>query len=167
MEDDINDLNCAALLNGSAGARTRDHRIKSPVLYQLSYRPQVIKVTHFSRTSQPAVFPRCQARYSPGLLRGQLEQAGRYVREMLTEARRTISWLPLRLTETGSSDPAQQLACWRGTIEGKAAEKLAARVDPYCLQTDPNHPEHGLREPVGTERPTLTWLKERAAGVTL
>jgi len=27
-------------LGGSAGTRTRDQRIKSPLLYQLSYRPQ-------------------------------------------------------------------------------------------------------------------------------
>lgn len=97
---------------------------------------------------------------------GRWERVGR----MLGEAEAVVDGqAPLWLTECGMDTPerfseARQLQTWRTVIEGNQAEPLAARVYPYCLQTDPRAPGHGLFAPDGSPRSTYRWLRSRAAG---
>lgn len=88
-------------------------------------------------------------------------------RGMLTEAREAIGpRLPLWLTEFGMDRPDRfsedrHLETWRSVIVGNEREPLAARLYPYCLQTDPRHPGHGLFAPGGAPRPAYEWLRRR------
>lgn len=114
----------------------------------------------------------------PAFLRGMMESAppvdaiavhaygpwGR-VRGMLVEARQLIGdHAPLWLTETGNDrpaafDPGYQLECWRSVLEGNGRERLAARVYPYSLVTDPADPGHGMHDVDGTPRPVWEWMR--------
>lgn len=74
---------------------------------------------------------------------------------------------PLWVTECGNDrpddfDPAHQLRCWQGVVEGNERERLAERVYPYSLVTDPADPGHGLLNLDGSPRPAYTWLERRA-----
>ncbi len=89
------------------------------------------------------------------------------VRDMALRAREIIdpSGIPLWITEGGTSatgydwSPQQHANAWRSVIEGNNREKIAARFYPYCLETDPRYPAHGLFNPDGTERPILDYLR--------
>ncbi len=60
--------------------------------------------------------------------------------------------------------PTYQAESVRGMIEGNARDRLFERIYAYCLETDPKDPWYGLRNPDGSERPLLEWLRSKAAG---
>lgn len=88
-------------------------------------------------------------------------------RRLVAEARQIVAGAaPLWLTETGAQpgghwSPEYHARAWRSIVEGNEQERLAERLYFYALETDPNDPWHGVREPDGSERPVLRWLRER------
>jgi len=74
---------------------------------------------------------------------------------------------PLWLTECGAPpgpdwSQSSQFEAWRSVIEGNGRERIADRVYPYALQTDPNDPWFGVTNVDGSPRPVLDWLRSRA-----
>lgn len=86
-------------------------------------------------------------------------------RGIVEEAKRAVDGsAPLWVTECGNDrperpDPAYQLECWSSVLEGNDRERLAQRIYPYTLPTDPADPGHGLFHPSGRPRPAFGWLK--------
>lgn len=89
------------------------------------------------------------------------------VREMALRARLIIdpTGIPLWITEGGTSttgddwSPQQHASAWRSVIEGNNRERIASRFYPYCLETDPRYPAHGLFNVDGSERPIVDYLR--------
>lgn len=95
------------------------------------------------------------------------------LRSRLGEVRQMVgSTVPIWVTECGappgdSWSPERQARVWESIIEGNERERLADRIYPYALQTDPNDPWYGVRNVDGTDRPVVAVLRARvAAGAT-
>lgn len=93
------------------------------------------------------------------------------VREMVIRARKIIdpTGIPLWITEGGTSatgddwSPQAHASAWRSVIEGNNHERIAARFYPYCLETDPRYPSHGLFNVDGTPRPIVDYLRSTSS----
>lgn len=91
-------------------------------------------------------------------------------RSLISRARGIVDGhAPIWVTECGNDrpdrfDPDHQRNVWQSVIEGNRAERLAARLYPYALQTDPNDPGHGLFDVRGRPRPVYRWLKQSRRG---